>query len=158
MKNTYEQLLKTQGVLYTTTVGVSMRPLLRDGKYVIEIRPAEDGYRRFDAVLFRRNGVTGRGAYVCHRILKVLPNGRYWIVGDNCTAGETVEEGDILGRMTGLRRGGQDGYLKTFAYALYCLFWVRPYHLRIALLRLASFVRRVRRFVMRRVRRILNRS
>ena len=30
-------------------------------------------------------------SYVLHRILKALPDDRYWIVGDNCVSGDIVK-------------------------------------------------------------------
>ena len=94
---TFEEELNRSGRLVYTNVGVSMMPLLRQGRDVmlIEKRDPKD-LRRFDAVFFKRPGVTGRGAYVMHRILRILPDGNYWIVGDNCTSGEIVPPADIL--------------------------------------------------------------
>ena len=96
MYTTFEGELERSGKLAYTNVGVSMLPLIRQGKDVMVIEKA-DTYRPLDAVLFRRKGVTGRGAYVLHRILKSMPDGKYWIVGDNCVSGELVERGNILG-------------------------------------------------------------
>ena len=75
---TFEEELERSGKLAYTNVGVSMLPLIRQEKDVMVIEKA-DTYRPLDAVLFRRKGVTGRGAYVLHRILKIMPDGRYWL-------------------------------------------------------------------------------
>ena len=89
---TFEEVLAQNGKLAYTNVGISMMPLIREGRDVMMIEARETAaIRRYDAVLFRRPGVTGRGAYVLHRILKILPDGKYWIVGDNCTSGEAYD-------------------------------------------------------------------
>ena len=71
-KTTFEEELNKSGKLVYTNVGISMLPLLREGKDVMIIEKADD-YHRLDAVLFKRPGVEGRGKYILHRILKIYP-------------------------------------------------------------------------------------
>lgn len=141
MKTTFEEELGRSGKLLYTNVGVSMRPLLREGRDVMVIERAED-FRTLDAVLFRRPGVSGRGAYVLHRILKVLPNGNYWIVGDNCIEGETVAKENVLGVLTGVMRGGKLLRVTDFRYRLYVRLWCAPYRLRFFVLRAKGWLKR----------------
>lgn len=143
----FEEELARNGKIAYTNVGVSMRPLIREGRDVMLIEaPISKGFCRWDTVLFRRPGVIGRGAYVLHRILKVLPDGTYWIVGDNCISGEIVSEKDILGTLTQVNRDGKKTiYISDFSYKLYVLFWCKPYHLRFFILRVISFLRKVKR-------------
>ena len=150
---TFEEELARSGKLVYTNVGVSMLPLLREGRDVMMIEAREPGeIRRFDAVLFRRKGVIGRGAYVLHRILKVLPDGKYWIVGDNCTSGEVVATEDILGVLTQVGRGGRKTiHVTDFSYRMYVLLWCRPYHFRFFVLRSLRFGKRCLRFVKRKL-------
>lgn len=141
MNTTFEEELARSGKLLYTNVGVSMRPLLREGRDVMVIERAAQ-YRVLDAVLFRRPGVTGRGAYVLHRILRENADGSFWIVGDNCTSGETVAREDILGVLTGVQRGGKLVKTSDAAYRAYVRFWCAPYPLRFAVLRAVHFARR----------------
>ena len=141
MKTTFEEELGRSGKLLYTNVGVSMRPLLREGRDVMVIERAED-FRTLDAVLFRRPGVSGRGAYVLHRILKVLPNGNYWIVGDNCIEGETVAKENVLGVLTGVMRDGKLLRVTDFRYRLYVHLWCAPYCLRFFVLRAKGWLKR----------------
>lgn len=141
MVTTFEQELEGSGKLLYTNVGVSMRPLLREGRDVMVIERAES-FRALDAVLFRRPHVTGRGAYVLHRILKVLPDGRYWIVGDNCISGEVVERADILGVLTGIQRNGKLVRVTDLRYRAYVWLWCAPYHLRFFILRAKGWLKR----------------
>ena len=141
MTTSFEEELARNGNLVFPNVGRSMLPLLREGRDLMVIERAEE-LRCFDAVLFRRPGVSGRGAYVLHRILKVRPDGRCWIVGDNCVEGEDVRRENVLGVLTAVRRGDRLIRVTDPAYRLYVALWCRPYRLRFALLRLARFARR----------------
>ena len=141
METSFEQELERSGYIMYTNVGISMLPLLREKRDVmrIERRP----WKRWDAVLFRRPGVVGRGRYIVHRILRVGPDGSCWIVGDNLTEGEWVRPEDILGVLTGVYRDGKMLELNDFGYRLYVALWCRPWPLRFAVLRLRNLCRRV---------------
>ena len=141
MITTFEDELNRSGKLLYTNVGASMHPLLREGRDVMVIERAEN-YRALDAVLFRRPNVEGRGAYVLHRILKVLPDGKYWIVGDNCVDGETVARENILGVLIGVKRGNKYLSVSDFRYRAYVRLWCAPYHLRFFVLRAKGWLKR----------------
>lgn len=132
----FEALLARDGKLVYTNKGVSMMPLLRQDRDLMIIeKKGEERCRRFDAVLFRRPGVDGRGAYVLHRILKVNEDGTYYIVGDNCLTGETVREADVLGVLRGVVRDGRTVDFSSFGYRAYVWLWGgRPGVRRLALL------------------------
>lgn len=142
-KMTFEQVLERDGQLAYTNVGVSMMPLLRQGRDLMIIeRKGPERCRKLDAVLFKRPGRTGRGAYVLHRILRVNGDGTYWIVGDNCVSGETVAEENVLGVLTAVVRDGKTVPVTAPGYRLYVNTWCRFYPLRIALLRARHFAGR----------------
>ena len=144
----FEELLDRDGHLAFTNKGVSMLPLLRQGRDVMLIeKKGPEKCRELDAVLFRRPKAEGKDAYVMHRILRVNPDGSYWIVGDNCVTGDTVTEDQILGVLTGVVRDGKTLSFDDWRYRLYVNTWCCCYPLRIALLRGKHFVGRcVRRF------------
>ena len=149
---TFEEELARTGWLAYTNVGVSMLPLVREGRDVIVIErrsPAE--VRRYDTVLFLRPGVQGRGRYVLHRVLKRFPDGRFWIVGDNCVSGETVRPENVLGVMTQLKRAGKAVDFTSLRYRVYVKLWCAPWPLRFVLLRGIHFAHRVLSAVKRRV-------
>lgn len=100
----FKEELEQKGYLTYTNKGISMMPLLRQDTDVFVIRRREDGvYRKNDAVLFLRDS----GAYVLHRITRVRRDGRFFIIGDNCTSGEIVRPDQILGVMTEVHRDGK---------------------------------------------------
>ena len=141
--STFEDELERNGRLVYTNVGVSMMPLLREGRDIMVIERRDiSQLRRYDAVMFRRPGVRGRGAYVLHRILRMNKDGSYWIVGDNCTSGETVKAEDVLGVLTSVNRGGKIIGVNDFGYKAYVALWCAPYPLRFFILRLRRFCKR----------------
>ena len=77
---TYEEYLERYPRLVRTNVGVSMLPLLRQGRdlFIVEKR-GPDRMRVGDVVLYRRPP----DHYVLHRIVAVREND-YVILGDNC--------------------------------------------------------------------------
>lgn len=132
----FEEVLERCGRLVYTNVGGSMRPLLREGRDVLVIEKREsDAPKRYDVVLFRRENVKGRGEYVLHRILKKLPDGNFYIVGDHCTEGENVKPSQILGVLSGINRGGKNINMKGLRYKTYVALWCAPFRLRFAFLR-----------------------
>ncbi|MBR0218760.1 MAG: S24/S26 family peptidase [Clostridia bacterium] len=151
MNSIAEELEKTGRVAYTNQ-GVSMRPLIRAGRdvWVIEKRSPED-IQKYDVVLFRRPPENGRGVYVLHRVLKRFPDGRFWIVGDNCVSGEDVRPQDVLGVMTQLKRAGKAVDFTSLWYRAYVKLWCAPWRMRFAVLRCKHFAYRVLSGIKRRV-------
>ena len=107
---TFEEVLARDGVLVYRTRGVSMEPMLREGRDVVTIRAAKPGERVSvnDVVMYYR---AGDRKYTLHRIVRVGPAG-YTIIGDNCVAYERdVPFEDVLGVLVSfayvrkLRRG-----------------------------------------------------
>ena len=141
-KSTFEKELDENGVLIYTNVGVSMMPLIKENRDVMIIKKAEPGnIKRYDAVLFRRENIKGRGKYVLHRILKILPDGKYFIAGDNETVGETVSPQQILGVLVSLKRKDKQIKLEGFKYKAYVYLWCAPYHFRFAVLHTKHFLK-----------------
>ncbi len=145
-EKTFSQVLNDTGRLTYTTRGVSMRPLLRQGKDVVMIKKREGHCKKYDTVLFLRKS----GKYVLHRILKIDGN-QYWIVGDNCVTGEMVDENQILGVLTSIKRGNRTIRVTDWHYRLYTHLWCDAYPVRFFLLRVKWFIRRGLSFVKRRL-------
>ena len=124
--NTLAQQLDTAGVIVHTNKGTSMMPLLRENRDLMVIRKRGAGrFHKYDAVLFRRDN----GEYVLHRILKVNPDS-YWIVGDNCAAGETVREEQVLGILTEILRDGKTIRVTDKGYQRFVRVWCALFPLR----------------------------
>ena len=138
-----ENILEEKGTLCYKNVGVSMLPLIREDKDVIVInrRPAER-LKKYDVALYKRPGVSGRGAYVLHRVMTVNPDGTYWILGDNCNAGENVKEEDVLGVLSQVIHKGKNR-AEGFGYWLYVHTWIAAWPLRTLILHTKEWLRRV---------------
>lgn len=141
-EQSFAQVLEESGRLVYTTKGVSMRPLLRQGRDVVMIEKTGEPYKKYDTVLFLRDN----GQYVLHRILKILDDG-YWIVGDNCDRGEMVRENQILGVMTSVKRGKKIVHVNDWKYRFYTHVWCDVYPLRFALIRVRHFAYRCYRLL-----------
>ncbi len=140
----FDEYLETHDSLTYTNVGVSMLPLLRQGKDLFTVkRKGAERYKAGDVVLYRRPP----NHYVLHRIIKVLPDG-YVILGDNSIAKEHgIRDEDILGVMTSFVRNGKEHKVEERGYIFYSFAWMHTIELRIFLkkakARLAKCVRRV---------------
>ncbi len=127
--SSYEEYLDAHGSLTYTNVGVSMMPLLRQGRDLFTVRKrGEERCRRGDVVLYRRPP----DKYVLHRVVEVRPDD-YVILGDNCVAREyDIRDEDILGVMTGFVRGGREHSVAEPGYRAYTALWLHFAPLRVA--------------------------
>ena len=83
-KLTLEESLAKNGFLTYRIRGVSMQPMLRQGRDLFTVVPkGSERCKKYDVVLYRRPS----DPYVLHRIIEVRPDS-YVILGDNCIAKE----------------------------------------------------------------------
>ena len=129
----YEEYLEKNGSLTYSNVGVSMLPLLRQGRDLFIVRKkGKERCKAGDVVLYRRQP----DKYVLHRIVKVLPSG-YVILGDNCINREYgITDADIIGVMTGFVRDGHRHCVTEAGYRLYTFIWLHSVSMRIFLKKL----------------------
>ena len=127
---TFEDLLETDGYLIYTNVGVSMLPLIRQKRDIIEIHAkGNNRCRKYDVVLYKRGE-----KYLLHRIVKVHPDD-YVIVGDNCIWREYgIKDDQILGVMTRVVRDGKSITTDNILYKVYVHLWVDFYYIRATIL------------------------
>lgn len=109
-----EEIIATQGMYVSTTLGTSMYPMLRDRKDTIIVTPFTGRLKKYDVPLYKRGD-----KYVLHRIIKVLPDS-YVIRGDNCMLSEYgITDENIIGVLTGFYRGKKQVNVDGFAYKTY---------------------------------------
>lgn len=92
-KTTYEEYLAQNGELTYTNVGVSMLPMIKQGRDLFTLtKKTEARCQKYDVVLYRRPP----NHYVLHRIVEVRERD-YVILGDNCMNKEYgITDEDIL--------------------------------------------------------------
>lgn len=97
----FREILEKQGFLVQPFRGVSMMPLLRQGRDAVRLVRPQKPLKKRDIVLFERPS----GQLVLHRIIRIR-NGQYYIRGDNCVGCEKVQAGQILCVAEGIYRDG----------------------------------------------------
>lgn len=137
-KTTYRDYLEQHGELTFSNVGVSMLPMLRQGRDLFTLtRKTEARCRKFDVVLY----LSPAGDYVLHRIVAVREHD-YVILGDNCLNKEYgITDDDILGVLTRFVHRGKEYSVDNKGYRLYAAVWYAIYPIRRFVKKLMSFVK-----------------
>ena len=135
----FEEELEKSGKLVYTTVGVSMRPLIKQDRDIAIISKPRERLKKFDVALYKRPN----GQYVLHRVVKVLGNG-YVILGDNCISKEyNIKDSQILGVLTSLNRNGKEIDLNSFGYKLYVRARYAHYPVRVIISKSKRLIKRL---------------
>ena len=135
----FEEELERSGKLVYTTVGVSMRPLIKQDRDLSIIEKPQGRLKKYDGALYKRRN----GQYVLHRVVKVLEDG-YVILGDNCCSKEyNIKESQILGVLTSLVRNGKEIDLNSFGYKLYVRARYAHYPVRVIISKTKRFLRKL---------------
>lgn len=133
-----EEVLERDGRLTYTNVGVSMMPLLKQGRdlFTIEKKTGER-CRKYDVALYRLKP----NVYVLHRIVEVREHD-YVFLGDNCVNREYgITDDDILGVMTSFVRRGRTCRVEDVRYRMYVWLWTHTERLRILAKRIVRKLR-----------------
>ena len=145
----FEGLLEQEGYLVYTNVGVSMMPLLRQHRDIIEIHRKDQNVRcaRYDVVLYKRGN-----KYILHRVLRVREKD-YVICGDHNIRREYgVTDNQIIGIMTRVIRDGKSIYPTDWKYKMYVHLWCDFYHVRAAILYAMMTARAIGRGIKREIK------
>lgn len=121
--------------------GVSMMPMLRQGKDTVEIAALPDKLKKYDLPIYRYPS----GRYVMHRVVKVKED-HYICLGDNTIPYEKITHDQMIAVVTAFSRGGKRVPVDNAMYRLYTWVWVN-----------FRFVRRSKHFVKRSVKNFLRR-
>lgn len=141
IQTNFREVLEKDGVLVYSTQGISMRPMLVEGRDNVVIKKIDRKPVPNDVVFYKRDN----GPYLLHRLIKVTKDG-YIIRGDNCYANEyDIKDRHIFGILEGYYK--KDKYIdckKSLGYKIYVQFNRRTYYLRIAKTRIINFLSRVK--------------
>ena len=98
--------------------GVSMLPMLREGKDSVELSPLPGTLKKYDVVLYQRDN----GKYVLHRIVKAGET--YTCMGDNQFTPEPgLRHDQMIGLVAAFYRGEKQYNVRHWGYGLYCRIW-----------------------------------
>lgn len=123
----YEEYFDKNEKLTYTFSGISMNPMLKQGRDLFTVRKKTDERcQKYDVVLYRRPP----HQYVLHRIVEVREHD-YVILGDNCIFKEYgITDDDILAVMCEFLRDGKTISVDNKVYQLYVRFWYGIYPIR----------------------------
>ncbi len=124
MNVSFEEILLRDGVLVYKTSGKSMKPMLRQNRDLVTIRPPSSRLKKFDVALYRRGD-----DYILHRVIDVA-EGHYLIRGDNTFTLENVPDGAVIGVLTDFVRKGKEHCVTERGYLTYVKIWNGIYPIR----------------------------
>lgn len=112
-----EQLASGHSVRFSPK-GVSMLPMLREGRDSVELSPLPEKLKKFDLPLYQREN----GKYILHRIVGV--GECYTCVGDNQFVLEHgLRREQMIGMVTAFYRGKRRISVCAPGYRIYCRIW-----------------------------------
>ena len=119
------RIIETEGRYVSTSVGFSMKPMLRSRRDTVVIVPKTGRLKKYDVPLY----AVGE-KLILHRVVRVLPDG-YNIRGDNCAFTERgISDSQILGVLLEFWRGEKEIRVTDTGYRIYSRIWVWSYPVR----------------------------
>ena len=113
-----DRLAAGQVIRYLPFRGISMLPMLRQGKDSVELSPLPEKLRKYDIPVYQYPS----GKYVMHRVVAVHED-HYICLGDNLMQLETIYPEQMIGVVSAFRRGEKRISVDDPCYLLYCRFW-----------------------------------
>lgn len=120
-----ERLAAGQTVRYLPFRGVSMLPMLRQGKDSVELSPLPDRLKKYDLPVYQYPS----GKVVMHRVVDVKAD-HYICLGDNLTQLETIYPEQLIAVVSAFKRGEKRISVDALSYRVYSRVWYRLFPLR----------------------------
>ena len=116
-----EEVLASGGVFKMNPKGISMLPLIVQGRDSVVLRRDENrAYKRNDILFYRRDN----GQFVLHRLMKIEDDGTYTMCGDNQIYLEKgIRRDQIIAHVEELYRKGKHVNYRGLRYRAYLLIW-----------------------------------
>lgn len=123
-----EEKLKSGGEVSFKPHGISMLPLIRQGKDSVTLEQLKRAPKKFDVIFYRRPD----GQFVLHRIIGHDKNG-FVLCGDNQFVKEYgVQKSQIIGIMISVSGEGRNVLCDSAGYKAYCrILCLRRVYLRV---------------------------
>lgn len=132
-----EQLAQGRKVRYLPFQGVSMLPMLRQGKDSVELSPLPERLKKYDLPVYQYPS----GKVVMHRVVAVREKD-YRCLGDNTYVYETVTHDQMIGVVSAFRRGEKRIEADALSYRLYSRVWCVLFPVRKFMYRAYHWLRR----------------
>ena len=137
-----ERLAAGQTIRYFPFRGLSMLPMLRQGKDMVELSPLPPKLKKYDLPVYQYPS----GKYVMHRVVDVKED-HYICLGDNTYEYEKIKPEEMIGLVTAFKRGEKRIEVDNPVYGVYCRIWCAIFParkgLRCTKSRINSFLRRI---------------
>lgn len=133
-----ERLAAGQTVRYLPFRGVSMLPMLRQGKDSVELMPLPEKMKKYDLPVYQYPS----GKYVMHRVVDVKAD-HYVCLGDNTLEYEHIRPEWMIGLVSAFKRGEKRISVESAGYRIYCRIWVAIFPLRKFLTRVKRRLKRL---------------
>lgn len=118
--------------------GISMLPMLRQGKDSVILSPVPEKLKKYDLPLYQRDD----GKYILHRIVEVGET--YTCIGDNQYVYEHgIRKDQMIALVTAFTRGDKEIPVGNYGYRLYCILWHRSRKARYFMRRVVNKLRRI---------------
>lgn len=132
-----ERLAAGQTIRYLPFRGVSMLPMLRQGKDAVELSPLPQRLKKYDLPVYQYPS----GKVVMHRVVDVKDD-HYVCLGDNTYEYEHIPPEWMIGLVSAFKRGEKRISVEGPAYRAYSRLWVASFPLRRVLKRAKGWLRR----------------
>lgn len=132
-----ERLAAGQTIRYLPFKGVSMLPMLRQGKDSVEIAPLPEKLKKYDLPVYQYPG----GKVVMHRVVDVREE-CYVCLGDNTYRYEYIRPEWMIAVVTAYKRGEKIISVNDPSYRLYSRLWAWSFPVRKFLKRAKNWLRR----------------
>ncbi|MBR5020109.1 MAG: S24/S26 family peptidase [Oscillospiraceae bacterium] len=120
-----DRLEAGQSVRYLPFRGVSMLPMLRQGKDSVELSPLPERLKKYDLPVYQYPS----GKIVMHRVVAVRED-HYICLGDNTYEYETIYPRQLIALVSAFKRGDRRISVDARSYRIYARLWVASYPLR----------------------------
>lgn len=110
--------LERGGSVRIHPMGVSMLPMIRQGKDSVVLSSLPDKLKKYDVILYQREN----GQFVLHRLVRLKPGYVFW--SDNGFEHERgIERSQMIARVTSFYRDDQQIDVEKCSYRFYCRLW-----------------------------------
>lgn len=131
------QKLEQGGTVRLSPRGISMLPMLRQGRDTVTLAPVTGKLKKYDLPLYQREN----GQYVLHRVIRVGET--YTCMGDHQLEPEPgLRQEQMIALVTSFSRDDKEISVRDWRYRLYCRVWYHTRFFRRCWRKLKSLIRR----------------